>query len=210
MATNKPNPVQEGMGNIEQVRDILFGAQTREYNNRFEKLEKELVLLRQDLNERSKQIKDSFTVELRSAVESLEKKLKNLTRAKDDDIASLRQHLDRVEKKFTTDLSTLEEALEEQASTLHKDLSQVQEDLQEDLRSLRTQLIQELDKRLSALEGTKVAKDDMAELLFELGMRLKGTDLVPHLAVGEAAGSNHQPTLNLNSLGNGNSEQTPP
>ena len=35
--------------------------------------------------------------------------------------------------------------------------------------------------RFSMLKEVKVSKDDMAEILFELGMRLKGAEFVPEL-----------------------------
>ena len=53
--------------------------------------------------------------------------------------------------------------------------------LQEDVHNLRTQIFEQLDLRFATLSGVKVSRDDMAELLFELGMRLKGTEFVPKL-----------------------------
>jgi hypothetical protein len=46
---------------------------------------------------------------------------------------------------------------------------------------LRSLVLEELDRHFSILREDKLSKDDMAELLFELGMRLKGSEFVPEL-----------------------------
>jgi len=53
--------------------------------------------------------------------------------------------------------------------------------LQGDLDDLRSQIFEELERYVSLLTEVKISKDDMAELLFELGLRLKGTEFVPEL-----------------------------
>jgi hypothetical protein len=52
-----------------------------------------------------------------------------------------------------------------------------------------------LTRRFSVLRDEKVARDDMAEILFELGMRLKGTEFVPELK--EVAEGNIEPEVLL-------------
>lgn len=42
-------------------------------------------------------------------------------------------------------------------------------------------VFEELDRRFALLRESKVSKDDMAETLFELAMRMKGTEFVPKL-----------------------------
>ena len=41
--------VRERLGNIDQIRDIIFGAQIREYETRFGKLESDISLLQQEM-----------------------------------------------------------------------------------------------------------------------------------------------------------------
>lgn len=180
--------MRERLGNIDQIRDIIFGAQIRDFNNRFEKLETELSVLQQEMHDYAAQVKSILSTELRSAIESFEKKLKSLTITTQEEAADLRQQLDRINRKFSTSLEALDEAVDRQNSSIRDEFATTRDRLQDEVRNLRNQVFDELEKRLTMVKGDKVSKDDMAELLFELGMRLKGTEFVPELK--EAADTN--------------------
>ncbi len=169
------------LGNIDQIRDIIFGSHLREYNGRFEKLEGDLSNIHQELRDRIHELKVSFTTELRIAVEGLEKKIRAQQTTSEADRNDLRQQIDRLNRKSSASIEKLGEDLDQATATLREEINETKDKLQEDVRSLRLYVQEELERRLSALSGNKVSRDDMAEILFELGMRLKGTEFVPEL-----------------------------
>jgi uncharacterized phage infection (PIP) family protein YhgE len=173
--------IRERLGNIDQIRDIIFGAHLREYNSRLDKVESDIATVQAETRDRINELKDTLTIELRAAVESIDKRLKALSSAAQEETTDLRQQLDRINRKFTNSIETLDEALEEQKNSLRDELSQTRDKLQEDVRDLRAHIFEELERHFSMLREVKVSKDDMAELLFELGMRLKGSEFVPEL-----------------------------
>jgi DNA anti-recombination protein RmuC len=173
--------MRERLGNIDQIRDIIFGPQLREYDNRFDKIESDISLLQQEMRDRVDQVKTVVSTELRSAFDSLEKKLRSISLSYQEEISDLRQQVDRVNKKFTNSVEALDENIDNQTSSIRKELTESRSKLQEDVRTLRIQVFEELDRRLSSMRDTKVSKDDVAEILFELGMRLKGNEFVPQL-----------------------------
>jgi DNA anti-recombination protein RmuC len=173
--------VRERLGNIDQIRDIIFGAQLRDYNNRLDKLEYDLSLLQQDVRDNLEQVKASFSTELKKAMEPLEKKLKSFNSAAQEESADLRQQVDRVSKKVSGSIEALDEAIDTQTKAIRDELTQTKTKLQDDTAALRDLVLEELDRRFSQLRETKVSKDDIAETLFELGMRLKGTEFIPKL-----------------------------
>ncbi|MBE9095084.1 hypothetical protein [Tychonema sp. LEGE 07203] len=181
MAEITKEEMRERLGNIDQIRDIIFGAQLREYDNRFDKIDSELSMMQQDVQTRIEQIKAVLSAEIKVAVDSLEKKVKSLTSNTQEESADLRQQIDRVNRKFSSSIESLDEAIDNQTSSIRDELSQTRERLSEETRTLKTQVFEELDRRFSMLRDVKVSRDDMAEILFELGMRLKGTEFVPEL-----------------------------
>ncbi|MGB3263758.1 MAG: hypothetical protein WBA89_07345 [Microcoleus sp.] len=181
MAEITKEEMRERLGNIDQIRDIIFGAQLREYDNRFDKIDSELSMMQQDVQTRLEQIKAVLSAEIKVAVDSLEKKVKSLTSNTQEESADLRQQIDRVNRKFSSSIESLDEAIDNQTSSIRDELSQTRERLSEETRTLKTQVFEELDRRFSMLRDVKVSRDDMAEILFELGMRLKGTEFVPEL-----------------------------
>lgn len=181
MAEITKEEMRERLGNIDQIRDIIFGAQLREYDNRFDKIDSDLSMMQQDMHARIEQVKTVLSTEMRAAVDSLEKKVKSLTLNTQEESADLRQQIDRVNRKCSSTIEALDEAIDNQTSSIRDELSQTRERLSEETRTLKTQVFEELDRRFSMLRDVKVSRDDMAEILFELGMRLKGTEFVPEL-----------------------------
>ncbi|MFP4101743.1 hypothetical protein [Coleofasciculus sp.] len=188
MAEISKEQMRERLGNIDQIRDIIFGAQLREYDSRIDKIESNLALIQQEMRDRIEQTKTVYATELRAAVDSLEKKLKSLNMTVQNDNSEIRQTIDMVNKKFSGNMESLDNSLEKRTNNLHNELSETREKLQEDIRSLRSYVFEELERRFSLINDGKVAKDDMADILFELGLRIKGTEFAPELK--EAAGNN--------------------
>lgn len=185
MAEITKEEMRERLGNIDQIRDIIFGSQLRDYNGRFEKIESDLATLQQDIQDRVEQLKTVLTSEIKSSVENLDKKIKILTLNSQEELTDLRQQTDRLNRKFSSSIEALDEALDQQTNSLREELGQTRDQLQEEVRNLKNQVLEELDRRFSLLTEVKVSRDDMAEVLFEVGMRLKGTEFVP--AIKQAA-----------------------
>ncbi len=173
--------MRERMGNIELIRDIIFGPKLQEYDHRIDKLESHLSLLEKDMHDRVEQVKTDCLTELRSSVESLDEKIKSLTFTFQKDNADIRQLIDRSYQNFSGSLDSIDKTLVSQTTSLRKDLTEVREKLQEDTRNLKTQIFEELEKRFSMLSTAKLSRNDMADILFELGLRLKGAELTPEL-----------------------------
>jgi uncharacterized protein (UPF0335 family) len=57
----KRDDMYDKLGNIDQIRDIIFGAQLREYNSRFEKIEADIVATQDELRDRVSEIKNALT-----------------------------------------------------------------------------------------------------------------------------------------------------
>ena len=173
--------IRERLGNIDQIRDIIFGAHLREYTSRLDKAESDISAMQQDVRDRLGDLKSVLANELRAAVESIDKRLKSISASTQEESADLRQQFERINRKFTSSIETLDETVESQRMALREELAQTRDSLQNDNRELRSLVFEELDRHFSILREDKLSKDDMAELLFELGMRLKGSEFVPEL-----------------------------
>jgi hypothetical protein len=181
MAEVTRDEMRERLGNIDQIRDILVGSHLRDYDTRLAQVETDLALLRQDVRDRIEDTKIALGTEMRTALESLDKKLKAISLTSTEESADLRVQLDRTNKKLANTMTVLNEAIDKQTNALREDLLTARDKLQEDVRTLRNQIFEELDRQFLSLRNGKVSRDDMAEILFELGMRLKGTEFIRQL-----------------------------
>lgn len=181
--------MRERMGNIDLIRDIIFGPKLGEYDSRIDKLESNLSLLEKEMHDRIEQVKTDCLTELRTAVEALEEKIKSVSITAQKDSIDIRQLLDRTYQNFSGSLESIDKTLVSQTTSIRKELSDTRDKLQDDTRTLKTQIFDELEKRFSTLTNAKVSRNDMADILFELGLRLKGAELTPEL---KAAVSNNE------------------
>ena len=178
MADISKDQMRERLGNLDQIREILVGERIRDYDGRFSKLESELASLRQEMQRRIEEVKNVLSADMDAAVDSIEKKLKYLSATADEEIDDIRQHLERTEQNSSNSIAAIDSLVKNQTGALSEALSQTRESLENDIDTLKGQILKELDKRYATLGETKLSRDHLAELLFELCMRVKGTDLV--------------------------------
>jgi exonuclease VII large subunit len=173
--------LRDQLGNIDQIREILFGSQIRQYGDRVEQVEASLADLEQEMRDRTEGLKQSLSAQIQSAVEGLEQALKSIKLQDAKDKADTRQQLDYVNKRLSSNVETLDRVIDKQADTLRSEFSSSQQKLRDELKALREQFLTELESRSSTLTNDKVAREEIAEMLFELGLKLKGNQSLPGL-----------------------------
>ncbi|NES03252.1 MAG: hypothetical protein F6K22_10565 [Okeania sp. SIO2F4] len=191
MAELTKEEMRERLGNIDKIRDIIFGSKLREYENRFDKLESEVSLVKQEIHNQIEQVKNAFSTELQATVDSMDQKIRsiNLTlQNNQEDLGETKQQIERVNRKITTTKEALDEIIDNQTTSLQDKLLKTREKLENDVSNLKTQIFEELEKQFSLLQDGKVSRDDLAEIMFEVGMRMKKTELMTELK--EAADKN--------------------
>ena len=177
--------MRDRLGNVDQIRTLLFGTQQKEYEGRFKKLESELSNLQQEMRDRLTQLHEMFSTELRAAVATLEQKIQYLSSTSQDKFSDVRQQIDRTEANFSEQLTTLTETVETQRESLANEIADSRRKIKEEIQTLKTQIFEDMNKRFSGLKDSKVSREDLAEILFELCMRVKGTDFAELNEAGE-------------------------
>ena len=170
--------LKDRLGNIEQIRDILFGEKIQTYENRFQSLESSLANFQKEVQKQLKDLREGFSIDLQTSVSSIEKKLQYLSAAADDEIADLRQDLDSTGQKLSTQIVSLNSALDSQTKSIKIEISQVKDNLHNELSNLQKSLLAELEKDYANLLEEKVSKDEIAELFFDFCMKLKGKNYI--------------------------------
>ncbi|MFO8038473.1 MAG: hypothetical protein R6U67_03375 [Sodalinema sp.] len=171
-----PNQMRERLGNIDQIRDILFGDRSREYDRRFSQLESEVATLRRQMTEQLESLRTVFTTDLRTAVDGMEKKLQYVNASLDEDSEDLRNQLRTVESRLSSNFVVAEKSLKGQVRNIEEELSETRTRLDGELADLRSQILDELQRRSQQLEGDKLSRTDLADILFDVCMQVKGKE----------------------------------
>jgi len=170
--------MRDRLGNVEQIRDLLFGEQQRELDTRLEALESMIKELKQEMGDRLNRLNEQFSNELRSNSYALEKKIQYVTVTHTEDFTELRQDLERTQKNFNEQVKGLDKTLHNQTESLEQNIRHTKESLQKELHDLTGHIQTEVDKYVSGLQDNKISRDEFAEVLFDLCMKVKKTDFV--------------------------------
>lgn len=184
MAETKPELTSGRLGNIEQIREVLFGQKAEEYGKKFEsyderldKVEADLTQLQTETRDRLRSLQETFSTELRATLDSLEKKLKYLSLTTHETTSNLQQQLQSTTSKNNQELESLNKSVNDKTSLLKEQLSDTRTQFSDDLQVLREQLFAELDKGFNYLKESKVSRSVLAEVLFEMCIKVKGSDV---------------------------------
>jgi t-SNARE complex subunit (syntaxin) len=199
MAEISKEEVRDRLGNVDQIRDLLFGHKIREYDQqydsstqRLDRIEKEFSQFQAEVRDRVTGLQESLTAEIRSGLDSLEKQIKYLSLTTHEQTSKLQQEIHLVEQKSIHSIDSLQKMVTSQNNFLKHDLSHTREKLEEDVQSLKHQVVVEIEQGLAQLKESKLSRVDLADVLFELCLKVKGTEFVPNLK--EAADNHHVKT----------------
>ena len=180
--------MRERLGNIDQIRNLLFGSKLDEYEQRFDsylqqmkKIELEFVNFQSEVRDRLTQLQSSLRSEIHSTSDSLEKKLKYLGLTTHEATSRLGQDIKLVDQKHTAGIESLQKTVNDKTNALNNELFKTRQELEEDVQTLKNQVFEDIEQRFSDLETAKVSRSDLAEVLFELCLKIKGSDFVPDL-----------------------------
>jgi uncharacterized protein YoxC len=159
-------------GNLDKIRDILFGAQAREHERRFAQLEQHLIREAADLRNDLKRRFESLEGYIKKEVDALTSRL---TKEQEVRGASV--------TKLTTDLTQLAATLEEKAHQLEAQSSHAQShvlqqltartnELADDVRARHAETTSALDEAVKNLRAEKTDRTALAAILLEASQRL--------------------------------------
>jgi len=169
----------EGAGNVDKIRDILFGAQMRDYEQKFTSVEERLSRETAELRE-----------EIRNRLTSIEARVK-------DGSAAVADQLKAEQGERVAGDKELAREAKENARAWEKRASQIEEQTAKALRDLRQQVSEESRRLTEAMEqryrelGAALARESqdlrasladrmaLAELFAEMSQRLKNASAVP-------------------------------
>ncbi|MGA2133745.1 MAG: hypothetical protein ABSH50_15740 [Bryobacteraceae bacterium] len=155
-------------GNVEKIRDILFGPQMREYERRFARLEETLLKEAADLRDSTRKRFDALETYIHREFEALEGRLR----------------VERDERGAAHDsLAKRIGELNDQTATAHRELRgtilQQSKDLGEEIERRRQELGAILERRFQELRKDKTDRAALAALFSEAALRLNDEFQVP-------------------------------
>ena len=170
---------EQGPGNVDKIRDILFGSQMRDYELRFSRLEESLRKESSDLKESTKRRLDALESYIKSELESLESRLKSEKNERSEAQRKISAELQSAAAALTKKIGEVESQSNQGQREIRKDLLQQSKDLNDEIRAKTDELAALLDRRVQELRNDKTDRAALAGLLTEVAMRLTDEFRVP-------------------------------
>ncbi len=159
---------------LDKVRDILFGAQSREFERRFAMLEADLLRKTAEARAEADQRLEALEAQLRQDVEQLTDRIQSEHQARTQTINAV-----------TTELQKLTRQLDDKITELGQHSTEAQEDIRQQLvdeaQLLSNQLEQKSDDLQAALtheveqlDQHKLNRADIAQMFSEMAKRFLG------------------------------------
>jgi hypothetical protein len=180
MADKKPATDGAQDRNVDQIRDILFGGQMRDYERRFgelnARLEAELARMREAQDKRLLQIDKRIDDQLEKIGKLLRQEIQDRNRSIDD----LESRLQQAARTARGEVAASLDAHAHELAATDERLRGVVADVQKATHARAGEADAAMTRLGAELRDEKVGREDLAALLAEFALRLKGDfDLPP-------------------------------
>jgi len=165
------------IGNVDQIREILFGSQTRELNQRFDMIEKEIHSLKDEVYAKIQQNHNDFNAYVEGEFEAISKKIKSISSQQQMEFNDIRDISTKQEKRLQSSIDIVEEELNAKREQLQKSQLENRDMLRLEMKTLKDELLKALGERATQLQDEKLSKDDAADIMMEVAIKMKGTQL---------------------------------
>jgi DNA repair exonuclease SbcCD ATPase subunit len=166
-------------GNVDKIRDILFGTQMRDYESRFARLEETLIKETVEIRETSRRRFEQLESFIHKEFEAVQARIKS----ERDDRTDVDSQQSRELKELADTLSRRIRDLDDRGSNVERDLRnsllQQARDLTDEIRTRHDELATLLEKRVHELRDGKTDRATLASLFTEVALRLSDQFVIP-------------------------------
>lgn len=167
-------------GNVDQIRDIIFGSQMRDYEKRFSGLEQRMLSEAEQLRSETSNRLDALELYVKQEIGSLTDQISIERGEREDDSRHLSDELNKhgteIEKKRSQLQSHVNQAYGEQRDAL---LEQSKSLLSE-IQNVRNTLMESQHQSTAELRDEKADRKALADMFSEVAMRLNGDFKIVH------------------------------
>jgi hypothetical protein len=171
--------VDQGAGNVDKIRNILFGSQMREYEARFAQQEESLAEGLAELREMANKRFEAIETYMRNEFESLQARLKSEREDRSNGLKQVARDLSELGESLNRRISELDEQGSQAQRQTRLELLQVSKSFAEDLGRKQEEMTLLVDRRFQELRKGKTDRAALAAMFTELGMRLNDEFQVP-------------------------------
>ena len=167
-------------GSVDKIRDILFGNQMRDYNQRFVLLEERILQEIKDLREETRNRLDTMESYIQKEIDSISNRLNMEQKLRAESV-------EKVTNEFKVEIKAVSESIERLEGQQSQDSRDLRQQLLEQSKNFSNEISKKheessatLDRSIQQLRADKIDRTTFSELLMEMAVRVSddlGTNL---------------------------------
>ncbi|HVG34350.1 MAG TPA: hypothetical protein VM911_14870 [Pyrinomonadaceae bacterium] len=168
-----------GGGNIDKIRDILFGVQMRDYEKRFARLEERLIKEAADLRDETRKRFDALELYIKQEFESLTERLTIEQNTRGEAVETLSLGITDTARAFEKRTAQMDEQSSKSQRELRQQILDQSKSLNDEIRQKYEELTAALQREAAELRTDKTDRSALAALFTEVAMRLNNDFKIP-------------------------------
>jgi hypothetical protein len=178
MSEKKKRPSAEvinpGLGDIEKVRDILFGKYVASFEQRFAELESRLEADVDQLKDKLIDKMGSMDTAVNESLARLDAQIVQEKSARDTELLSLQANLRDAESALQHEITSMEGQANQDLAAVRSSLEESLQDLQDRALATQAELTAQINQQKEDLQHDKVGRQSLALMLDEVAIKLRG------------------------------------
>jgi vacuolar-type H+-ATPase subunit I/STV1 len=161
-----------GGGNLEKIRDILFGAQVHDFEKRFARLEERLMKETSDARAETRKRFESLESFIKKEIESLGERLKAEHEERSEAGKEISRELRDTSRNLDKRIAQLDELTTKNQRELRQQVLDQSKALMEEIRLRNRETTTTLTKEITELRTAKADRAALAGMLTDVAVRL--------------------------------------
>lgn len=167
------------VGNIDKIREILFGVQMRGYEKRFSRLEERMLKESTDLRDETRKRFDALEAFVKGEFEALTERLQTEQRTRDESIQSLSREMQGADQALERKLTQFDEQTTRGLRDLRQQILDQSKNMSEEIRQKHAELVALVERETAELGHAKTDRASLASLFTEVALRLNDDFKIP-------------------------------
>ena len=170
---------QSEAGNVDKIREILFGGNMRDYDKRFSRLDERLAKESSDLRSETKRLFDSLETFVKKEFEALNNRLESEQKLRHEAVQDVSQELRYTAKALDAKLAQFDTQTTQAQRELREQLLDQSKSLSEEIRRKHDEVSSVLERQVKELNHEKTDRASLSALFTEVALRLNNDFKIP-------------------------------
>ncbi len=176
---SRPQILRGGGGNVDKIRDILFGSQMRDYEARFARLEETLVKETLEIRESNRRRFDQLETYIKREFETVQSRFKTDRDERHETHAQQSRELKELGDSLSRRLRDLDDRSTASERELRSQMMDQAREITGEMHAAQEEISSLLEKRVNELRDSKTDRAALATLFTEVALRLSDQFKIP-------------------------------